>query len=78
MAILIVASRKSELPVPLIYNLGDHALVITDERSGPLPSEITADGAIRDAVRLDDEETYKLYQCLHALLFQPKRPLTDC
>ena len=71
------------MPVPLVYNLSEHSLIITSNYDAPDAFELAApvihasqDGAVlpdeeptQETIILDHDEAYHLYQCLHTLLF---------
>ncbi len=74
---IIIVTDAHKMPAPLVYNLGDHSLIITSDYGAPDAFELVApkvdetalpdDGASTTTVIFDHEETYHLYQCLHAL-----------
>jgi len=71
------------MPAPLLYNLGEHTLIITSDYGAPDAFELVApnvdeaathdEGASTPTVIFDASETYYLYQCLQSL-FQPTSP----
>lgn len=72
---LIIVTDEHKAPVPLIYNLGNHSLVITNSYGDLAAFEFAApstdEGTTQELTILDHDETYNLYQCLHEL-FHPK------
>ncbi len=83
MSTLIVVSQKHRSPMPLVYNLGTHTLIITHDYETPDAFELAAplidetalpdEESKQETIILDHDETYNLYQCLHTLLFMPAR-----
>ena len=77
---IIIVTEQHSTPAPLVYNLGEHSLIITSDYGAPDASALVAprldetalpgDAPQQQTVILDHEETYHLYQCLHSL-FQP-------
>ena len=77
--ILLVTEQHRTIPV--VYNLGSHSLIITNDYSAPDAFELAApiiDEATHEVTPdspttliLDNDETYNLYQCLHALFVKP-------
>jgi len=74
---IIVVSPEHKMPAPLVYNLGEHTLIITSDYGAPDAFELCAP-AINEQTQeeapdgpetaiFDEDETYRLYQCLHAL-----------
>jgi hypothetical protein len=77
----IVVSPEHKMSAPLVYNLGDHSLIITSDYSAPeafelcapVIHEIETGEAVIDVETspktaiFDHDETYRLYQCLHTL-----------
>ena len=71
---IIVVSEKHPMPIPLVYNLGEHSLVVTSDYGAPEAFElatpvITEEGEesadSSKTLILDADETSNLYQCLH-------------
>ena len=70
------------MPAPLVYHLGEHCLIITNDYGAPDAFELAAP-MIKDdetqqieeehpqTVIFDHDETYHLYQCLHTLFHPP-------
>jgi hypothetical protein len=77
---IIVVSDAHKMPAPLLYNLGEHSLIITSDYGAPDAFELAAPAINEETLEVspdspqtaifDEEETYRLYQCLHTL-FQP-------
>ncbi len=80
---IIIVSSTHRMPVPLVYNLGEHALIITSNYDAPDAFELATpvidetslqgDAQTQETVILDHDEAYHLYQCLHTLLFAPQQ-----
>jgi hypothetical protein len=67
-----------QMPAPLVYNLGEHCLIITNDYGAPDAFELAAPvidetetGEAAESGNeteiFDHDETYRLYQCLHSL-----------
>ena len=77
---LIIVTDDHKGKLPLMYNLGDHTLVITNSYDNLSAFELAAprveveqadsDTPKQELTILDHDETYNLYQCLHTL-FHP-------
>jgi hypothetical protein len=80
---IIVVSDAHKMPAPLVYNLGDHTLVITSDYGTPEAFELCAPVINEQTLEVspdspqtaifDHDEAYRLYQCLHTLS-QPTSP----
>jgi hypothetical protein len=83
MGTIIIVSDSHRHPTSLLYNLGNHSLVITGDYGAPdafeLGAPVTDETTSLDeahqpeTIILGHDETYNLYQCLHTLLFVPQR-----
>jgi hypothetical protein len=79
---IIIVSPKHGEERPIMCNLGDTTLIITNDSEAPDAFELVApkidESKLPDVepdtetIILDEHETYNLYQCLHALLFAPQ------
>jgi len=78
---IIIVTDEHEGTLPLMYNLGDHTLIITNdygnlaafELAAPrvdIEEQVDSDTPKQELTILDHDETYNLYQCLHTL-FHP-------
>jgi hypothetical protein len=79
MSALIIVSPEHHVGVPLVYNLGETSLIITNDYGAPdafelaapsLPCEEMAESLEmphNPTIILDETESYNLYTCLHAL-----------
>jgi hypothetical protein len=87
---IIIVSDKHKMPAPLVYNLGEHSLIIASDYGAPdafelcapvitetKTGEVAQDHESSPQVAIfDHDETYNLYQCLHCL-FHPIEEINE-